>query len=147
MSLGRGEKYAQELELMTTLKIPQADKDKAKQLIETIDKMGRRFSDFTLKAGLGYGNNVSSWPNGGETTSSSGVNAGMPDPIYKNMTGLMIQFAQLLYRSAGPIFLNDAGILKQILGFPPATKMRLIRSALTRCFPFVLVFSLTSTVG
>ena len=66
VSLGRGEEVRQELELMTTLKIPQADKDKAKQLIETIDKMGRRFSgSFTLKAGLGYGNNVSSWPNGG----------------------------------------------------------------------------------
>ena len=123
VSLGRGEEVRQELELMTTLKIPQADKDKAKQLIETIDKMGRRFSgSFTLKAGLGYGNNVSSWPNGGETTSSSGVNAGMPDPIYKKYDRIDDTIRSASVSFSGSYFLNDARNFKTNFGFSSSYK-------------------------
>ena len=123
VSLGRGEEVRQELELMTTLKIPQGDKDKARQLIEAIDKMGRKFSgSFTVKAGLGYGNNVSSWPNGGETTSSSGVNAGMPDPIYKKYDRIddTIRSASLSF--SGSYFLNDARNFKANFGFSTSYK-------------------------
>ena len=123
VSLGRGEEVRQELELMTTLNIPQADKDKAKQLVETIDKLGRRFSgSFTVKAGLGYGNNVSSWPNGGETTSSSGVNAGMPDPIYKKYDRIddTIRSASLSF--SGSYFLNDERNFKTNFGFASSYK-------------------------
>ncbi|EHI49808.1 hypothetical protein HIMB100_00000920 [SAR116 cluster alpha proteobacterium HIMB100] len=123
VSLGRGEEVRQELELMTTLKIPQADKDKAKQLIEAIDKMGRRFSgSFTLKAGLGYGNNVSSWPNGGETTSSTGVNAGMPDPIYKKYDRIDDTIRSASVSFSGSYFLNDARSFKTNFGFSSSYK-------------------------
>lgn len=84
VSLGRGEEIKDELQLMTTLNIGDADKKKAQSLIDAIDKAGRRFSgSITVKAGYGYGNNVNSWPNGGETTSTAGINAAMGDPIYK----------------------------------------------------------------
>jgi len=83
-SLGRGAEIASELELMTTLNIPEADKNKARQLLASIDMRNRRFSaSLTLKAGIGYGNNVNSWPKGGQVTSKAGIDAAMPDPIYR----------------------------------------------------------------
>ena len=84
VSLGRGDEIKDELQLMTTLNISAEDKAKAQSLIAAIDKAEKRFSgSLTIKAGYGYGDNVNSWPTGGETTSSSGVNAAMGDPIYQ----------------------------------------------------------------
>ena len=123
VSLGRGEEVRQELELMTTLKIPQADKDKARQLVNTIDKMGRLYTgSFTLKAGLGYGNNVNSWPNGGETTSSTGVNAGMPDPIYKKYQRISDTIRSASVSFSGSYFLNEARNFKANYGFSSSYK-------------------------
>ena len=84
VSLGRGNEIKDELQLMTTLNISANDKAKAQSLIEAIDKAERRFSgSLIFKAGYGYGDNVNSWPTGGETTNTAGINAAMGDPIYK----------------------------------------------------------------
>ena len=83
-SLGRGAEIASELHLMTTLDIPKADKQKARQLLAAIKMRDRRFTaNITFKAGIGYGNNINSWPKGGQVTSKTGIDAAMPDPIYR----------------------------------------------------------------
>jgi|GEM_PF-2007390 len=83
-SLGRGAEIASELQLMTTLDIPEADKQKARQLLASIEMRDRRFTaSITFKAGIGYGDNVNSWPKGGLVTSKAGIDAAMPDPIYR----------------------------------------------------------------
>jgi len=82
-SLGRGAEIASELQLMTTLDIPEADKQKARQLLASIEMRDRRFTaSITFKAGIGYGDNVNSWPKGGLVTSKAGIDAAIPDPIY-----------------------------------------------------------------
>ena len=84
VSLGRGAEIKDELQLMTTLNISADDKAKARALIEAIEKAERRFEgSLTVKGGFGYGDNVNSWPTGGETTSTAGIDAAMGDPIYK----------------------------------------------------------------
>ena len=84
VSLGRGDEIKDELQLMTTLNISSEDKAKAQSLIEAIETSEKRLEgSLIIKAGYGYGDNVNSWPTGGETTSSSGINAAMGDPIYK----------------------------------------------------------------
>ena len=123
VSLGRGEEVKAELELMTTLNIPQADKDKARQLIEAIEKQGKRFSgSFTLKAGYGYGNNVNSWPNGGETTSTSGVNAAMPDALYQKYGKISDTIRTASLGFSGSYLLNEARTLKANYGFTTSYK-------------------------
>ena len=83
-SLGRGAEIASELHLMTTLDIPKADKQKARQWLAAIKMRDRRFTaNITFKAGIGYGNNINSWPKGGQVTSKTGIDAAMPDPIYR----------------------------------------------------------------
>lgn len=123
VSLGRGAEVKAELELMTTLNIPQADKDKARQLIDAIEKQGRRFSgSITLKAGFGYGNNVNSWPNGGETTSTSGVDAAMPDSIYQKYSKISDTIRSASFNFSGSYLLNEKRTLKSNYGITSSYK-------------------------
>ncbi|MGC6518375.1 MAG: tetratricopeptide repeat protein [Candidatus Puniceispirillaceae bacterium] len=123
VSLGRGAEIRDELQLMTTLNIPAADKEKARQLVAVIDKAGRRFSGtITLKAGFGYGNNVNSWPNGGETTNSSGINAALGDPVYKKYESIDDTIRQASVSFSGSYLLSEDRSLKTNFGLTTSQK-------------------------
>ena len=123
VSMGRGAEVKAELELMTTLNIPEGDKQKARQLIDAIEKQGRKFSgSITVKAGFGYGNNVNSWPNGGETTGNSGVNAAMPDPIYQKYGKISDTIRTASLSFSGSYILNEKRSLKSNYGFSTSYK-------------------------
>ncbi len=80
-SLGRGEEVLEELQLMTRLKLPAEDIQKAKNLITAIKRDGRPWdATVTVKASMGRTDNVNSWPKGGERT-SGGANFPLPDPV------------------------------------------------------------------
>ena len=123
VSMGRGEEVKSELEVMTTLNIPEADKNKARQLIEAIEKMGRKFAgSITLKAGFGYGDNINSWPEGGETTSKTGVNAAMPDSIYEKYQKISDTIRTASFSFNGSYILNEARTLKTNFGLSTSYK-------------------------
>ena len=123
VSMGRGEEVRAELEVMSGLNIPEADKQKARQLIETIDKMGRKFSgSITLKGGFGYGNNINSWPNGGERSGTDGTLAPMPDSVYQKYQRISDTIRTASFSFSGSYFLNEARSLKSNFGFSASYK-------------------------
>jgi hypothetical protein len=111
-SLGRGAEIKAELELMLTLRISEADKAKARELIAAIDKQGRKFSgSITVKAGIGYADNVNSWPKGGEKT-QNGAQYPLPDPIYQKLKPVSDRVSDGTATFAGSYFLTDDRNLK-----------------------------------
>lgn len=123
VSMGRGEEVRAELEVMSGLNIPESDKQKALQLIETIDKMGRKFSgSITLKGGFGYGNNINSWPNGGERSGTDGTLAPMPDSVYQKYQRISDTIRTASFSFSGSYFLNEARSLKSNFGFSASYK-------------------------
>ena len=123
VSMGRGEEVRAELEVMSGLNIPEADKQKARQLIETIDKMGRKFSgSITLKGGFGYGNNINSWPNGGERSGTDGTLAPMPDSVYQKYQRISDTIRTASFSFSGSYILNEARSLKSNFGFSASYK-------------------------
>ena len=81
VAMGRGGEIREELMLMSRLKLPQSEIDKALLLIEVIDKSERRLSLTALiKLGIGSTDNVNSWPKGGFRT-SGGSEFPLPDAV------------------------------------------------------------------
>ena len=83
VAMGRGAEIRDEIELMTMLNLPNADRQKAQKLLAKIDSEGKRLSGkITLKAAVGYADNVNAWPSGGEVT-RGGLKYPLPDPVYR----------------------------------------------------------------
>ena len=63
VAMGRGAEIRDKIELMTMLNLPNADRQKAQKLLAKIDSEGNRLSGkITLKAAVGYADNVNAWP-------------------------------------------------------------------------------------
>ena len=111
-SLGRGAEIKAELELMLTLGISEADKAKARELIAVIEKQGRKFSgSIAVKAGIGYADNVNSWPKGGEKT-QNGAQYPLPDPIYQKLKPVSDSVSDGTVNFSGSYYLTDERNLK-----------------------------------
>ena len=83
VAMGRGEEIRDEIELMSMLNLPAAERQKAAKLLAKIDKGEKRLTGkITLKAAVGYADNVNSWPTGGSVT-RGGLNYPPPDPVYQ----------------------------------------------------------------
>ena len=112
VAMGRGEEIRDEIELMTMLRLPDAERRKARKLLAKIDNGNKRLSGkITIKAGVGYADNVNAWPSGGEVT-RGGLNYPLPDPVYQkfNPVSDRVNEGQLII--IGSYGLNEARDLK-----------------------------------
>lgn len=117
-TMGRGAEIREELVLMTTLKLPAADLDRAKALIEAIDKSEERLSlNASIKLSYGGTDNANSFSKTGNQTSSSGTVTSAADPVnekYKPITDALSEGSISLY---GSYDINEARDLKSNFTF------------------------------
>ena len=108
VAMGRGAEIRDEIELMTMLNLPTAERQKARKLLAKIDSEGKRLSGkITLKAAVGYADNVNAWPSGG-TVTRGGLKYPLPDPVYRKFNPVSDRINEGQVSIIGAYDLNEA---------------------------------------